>query len=392
MDNFVVNIAFLLSDIAHGGASKSAFLLIKSLDKSKYNIHVFVKNPPRDQKLLNEFKLNSQSINLIDVPSIYSLGKYQQNTNPFKSALVYMLYRKKIQNFIFELKNNNIDLIHLNSTQFAYLAPVIKSELGIKVVCHVRELVANRFNTTFKFVSNCIENFSDAIICISPNEAAFLKNYIKVHIVANPFDFKSIKMTGKKNISGQYIGMLGSFIKAKRADLFLEAIKILKIKHPEFPYKFAILGAARKPLWKLIANIIVFWNFFPFQFQTLLDSSIIRDDIILLPLTDSIQDFFNSLLIYVRPDGHPWGRDIIEAMAYGVPVVANGTSDFFIKHGTNGFLAKPDDPDDLAEKIILLTTNSQLQKVFIYNASQLVRKKCDLAQYAKIIQEIYETC
>jgi glycosyltransferase involved in cell wall biosynthesis len=186
--------------------------------------------------------------------------------------------------------------------------------------------------------------------------------------------------------------MLGSFIRGKNADLFLRAIKKLKADHPDFQFKFVIIGMTRKPYWKTIASIFVYWNFFPFRVQSLLDSSDIKTSVILLPVTDSIQAFYDSLLIYVRPSGHPWGRDIIEAMAFGVPVVASGTSEFFIKHRISGLLAKPEDPQDLADKIFLLASDNQLCKEFISNAYQIVKDKCDMAQHAKAIQGIYETC
>ena len=98
------------------------------------------------------------------------------------------------------------------------------------------------------------------------------------------------------------------------------------------------------------------------------------------------------MLIYVRPSGHPWGRDIIEAMAYEVPIVANGTSEFYIKQNFTGILAKPNDAEDLANKIYQLAINERLRKKFIANALNQIKIQCDAESHAKLIQQIYVNC
>lgn len=67
--------------------------------------------------------------------------------------------------------------------------------------------------------------------------------------------------------------------------------------------------------------------------------------------------------VYVRADraGCPWGRDIIEAIWEGIPVVATGTSQEFILDGQTGFLVSPRRPDLLADRVCQLLTDRELR-------------------------------
>jgi glycosyltransferase involved in cell wall biosynthesis len=75
----------------------------------------------------------------------------------------------------------------------------------------------------------------------------------------------------------------------------------------------------------------------------------------------------NALLeasVYVRADraACPWGRDIIEAMWVGLPVVATGTSEEFVQEGHTGFLVPPYRPDLMADRVCRLLNDTDLRK------------------------------
>jgi glycosyltransferase involved in cell wall biosynthesis len=390
IDKKKINIGFLLNDIARGGAAKSIYLLIKNLDKKKYAIYLYVSRIS-DQEFANDFMNHCCSLNEVSLPSVYSLGKHQRNTSNCKTILFHSLYKKKIKAFINIIAKHHIDLLHINTTLFAYLPPVIKKETKIKVVFHIREVIVKQKESTFKFVLKWINNFSDAIICISENEATPFEKSSKVKVIPNPFDFETINSKNTKDENNEkYIGMLGSFGPVKRADIFLKAIRKITYKNPWFPYKFAILGAnERRPYWKLFAKLIIYQRWYDLYFYILIDYLKIRDKIIMLNDLPDIQLFFDKLLIYVRPSGHPWGRDIIEAMAYGVPVVANGTSDYYIKPNISGLLAKPGDAEDLANKIYYLACNEKLREKFAIKAKYQIKEQCDVFKHVANIENVY---
>ena len=95
--------------------------------------------------------------------------------------------------------------------------------------------------------------------------------------------------------------------------------------------------------------------------------------------------------IMVRPScaGDPWGRDIIESMAFGKPVVATGDSEYLVKEGVTGYLVPRQLPERLAEKILDLINNPQKRKVFGENGKERVLGMCDLSKYGSKIMKVY---
>jgi len=77
-----------------------------------------------------------------------------------------------------------------------------------------------------------------------------------------------------------------------------------------------------------------------------------------------IREEYAKCCVYVRADetGSPWGRDIIEAMCSGLPVVATGSYQGFILDGHTGFLAPPGRPNLLADFVERLLRDPELRK------------------------------
>jgi glycosyltransferase involved in cell wall biosynthesis len=96
--------------------------------------------------------------------------------------------------------------------------------------------------------------------------------------------------------------------------------------------------------------------------------------------------------IYVRPDNtaQPWGRDIIEAMALKKPVIATGTSEFYVENGVTGYLVPPKNPEKLAEKIFELINDPQKRLAMGEVGYTKIKSMCDLEEYGKKMIRIYD--
>ena len=82
--------------------------------------------------------------------------------------------------------------------------------------------------------------------------------------------------------------------------------------------------------------------------------------------TDNVEEAVRSVHCIVRPDptGSPWGRDIIEAMSMGRPVIAAGEEEVFIKPGKTGWLVRPGDIAHLAATLSVLSRSGiELEKM-----------------------------
>lgn len=86
------------------------------------------------------------------------------------------------------------------------------------------------------------------------------------------------------------------------------------------------------------------------------------DILSLEPWRHDIDSVIKEAHCIIRPDksGSPWGRDIIEAMSFGRPVVASGSLDIFVKPEQTGWLFPPGEPQPLAKILVRLAENPEL--------------------------------
>ncbi|MDD2890888.1 MAG: glycosyltransferase family 4 protein [bacterium] len=96
----------------------------------------------------------------------------------------------------------------------------------------------------------------------------------------------------------------------------------------------------------------------------------------------SIQDvyFQHDTLIFPSICDEVFPRTVLEAMASGLLVVATGTggSKEVLKDGENCLLFKPDNPEDLVEKIELLIKNPDVVEKFSKNGAKFVKEHFDV--------------
>lgn len=99
-----------------------------------------------------------------------------------------------------------------------------------------------------------------------------------------------------------------------------------------------------------------------------------------------------NLLVLSPVEQEAFGRVVIEAQAAGVPVIATSVGGIvdIVKDGQTGFLCSPRDPKSLAEKIIKLFKNENLQNKVAENARRSVEEKFSLDKMAASTVELYE--
>ncbi len=74
---------------------------------------------------------------------------------------------------------------------------------------------------------------------------------------------------------------------------------------------------------------------------------------------------------------NPWGRDILEAMAFAVPPMTIGSYDRFVEQGVTGILHREFDADEWAKEIAALSDDSSRLESLCAAAALRVGKLCD---------------
>lgn len=391
-----IRVAYLQHGLSYGGAPMSMYLLQKSIDKFGYEKYLFTTGIYSNE--LYDL-LKTQCIDIFNL----KLFQIRNNQCGSPSAKNFIFKKFNTDRFCNLLKEKKIDILHINTSVFPQINRCIKANSKIKIVTHVRELIPQYgFGIVQKYLIKEICQYSDAIIAISDNEAQPFANFKKLHVLPNPFDFSSIKYTEKTSFRANQgisestilVGMLGQFHKFKGHVNFLNSIKyVLEKTNKKSRVLFLIIGVLEKyPLWKSYINKVLL----RYDHYSVVTKIIKKDKIEalvkLIPFTLNIFDILRDIDIVVRPatTGDPWGRDVIEAMAMKKPLVATGTSQFYIKDGMTGYLVPPDDPQALAEKIIDLIYDSEKRITFGEKGHEIIKDMCSMEKYGQTMDCIYK--
>jgi glycosyltransferase involved in cell wall biosynthesis len=393
-----LKIAFLGNQISPGGGAMSLFLMVKSLPNTIFEKYVFV-SQCRSEEMRKDLQKYCEEIKVIKLREIVSCQTY--STNYKKLERIIFSDKNNINNLISLLKEKGIQILHINNSVFAHIYKHIKENTDIKIVSHIRELINHSgIGPLQNFIIDNIYSFSDAIITISDNERTPFLNHALLFTVPNPFDFAVIKKTKNKlRIKYQIdedtvlIGMAGRFDRNKGHLLFLRSLRwIIDNKLINKNYKFVVLGInPPQPMWKTFLKTILGKDNYREAFFKFIKSTKLSDMVILIEYTYHFFKYLADIDIFVRPSlsGDPWGRDIIEAMAFSKPVIACGNSDFYIKENISGYLVAINQPEILGEKIAELIENTEKRQLFGQNGFKIVMDMCNFENYSKKLLNIY---
>jgi glycosyltransferase involved in cell wall biosynthesis len=191
------------------------------------------------------------------------------------------------------------------------------------------------------------------IVCVSDFVAASVRNAgfepRKIAVIHNGIVLPTTLSPASQNQSTQ-LGIVGQLLPRKQHLTLVRALGILRARRPSLAFRLKIIGSGDGPyVWAvkdLIAQLklqdVVEWSGF---FTN-------RDDI------------YRGLDVVVAPAvDEPFGTTILEAGAYGLPVVAARSGGFpeMVLDGTTGFLFDPAELESFVAALEKLITDSSLR-------------------------------
>ena len=182
------------------------------------------------------------------------------------------------------------------------------------------------------------------------NDWPELDNVVKIP------DALPFKIDGKSDLSTKRIISIGRYAYDKGNDLLLQAWSIIEKEHSD--WSLDIYGNGDKE---------------PYQKQMVELGIDMQRCHLYGPISDVKKEYLSSSVFVLPSRFEGFGLVIIEAMAYGVPVVAfdceNGPRSI-IDDGETGFLIPPFDINVLAEKMMHLISDVNLRKQIGANAQE----------------------
>lgn len=272
-------------------------------------------------------------------------------------------------------RESGIDLIHSYHRFPELIATKVSKEKKIKTVGTVLSFVKGFKNLSFRSdklitVSNSVSKHLVTEFQIDPNKI------ITLYLPKESFNENYLSST-KSDLGIQndkkvllFMGRI-SFI--KNVDNLLKAYKIVYKN-----YQNIILLLCGSLEYKKVASMI--------------DNLKIPIKV-LEPRRDN-QVFYQIADVVILPSRiEPFPFVMIEAGAFKKPFIGGNTGGIaeFIEDGKNGLLVDPENPEQLAEKIIYLLNNPDIGKKLGENLYEKVNRLCDYNSYFNETEKIYNS-
>lgn len=390
----VIRLGILAHGLNFGGAGTSLYLLIKSIYRKNIQIYLYVPQI-QSNEILNLVEGMGVTVRYVELKQLRNCQTDKSSMFDIIKALLYPSNK-----FIEDIKADRINVLHINTSVYSHVLATIKKSLRIKIITHVRELIPNYgLGLLRNYVINNIRKYSDVIVAISNNEATAFQGHPRLCCMANPYDFDGIKNLHTEAVSNSKtnglitVGMMGQFSRSKGHLEFLEMVKYITDKNKN--YAFKILGVKDldesrfyKPIRFLLNKKRLDQQVYEF-----IEINKLHDYVKLVPWKNNVNNEILDIDIMVRPSlsMDPWGRDVIESMALSKPIVAYGTSEFFIKNNKTGILVKKLDYRDLAEAVMDLGANRDLMQRMGANGREVIESMCNIDKYGQALFNIYNS-
>jgi glycosyltransferase involved in cell wall biosynthesis len=376
----------------HGGSSRSLFNSLKNISTEKADIEVWCKRRGEVQESYNEIGIAVKIVP--DMPKVSSLPRISRNL--FVLALFYFrdwpnskLFRNKLLR-----ESERFDLIHCNHEGLYWLQRWINKYIGLPVSMHIR---TTPWPTIFSFFQvKIISHYTSGLVFITENERDnFIrlggsKLYGKVIYNIVPEVKKLPLPVGRvlNNNDTFKVCTLANYSYLRGMDQLIDVALVLKELGQE---KINFVVAGDLFLSKSLPGKLGYVARKGGNLEDYANEMGVRDMFLFLGHVTNPERVLSGCHALIRPsrEHNPWGRDVLEALSFGLPVIATGTYNRFVEDRVTGFLLKDFDPIQVAESIIELSKNKALVKKMGEQAKKRVKKLCHASRRSQDLLDFW---
>lgn len=329
-----------------GGSAENTLLTVIGLSKEAYKIDLICgqsDNPPSE----NENRAAEGGVTLIRMKSLV------RDISPIDDiAALFKLY--------IHMLKNRYDLVHTHTSKAGILGRIAAKMAGVRNIVHTPHghifygYFAPQLTKVFVFFEWLIMRFTSAQITLTNQEK---KDYLakgigpagRIHPIYSGIDLspflgpRAEKESVRKSLGLErdhfVAGTVARLVPVKNHDLIVSAAAKLSDRIKTIRFVFAGDGELKESLQKKIDKLNMTRLF------------------IFTGWKNNIPDILSAFDIFVMcSKNEGMGRAFVEAQAAGLPVIGSNVGGIpeVLDNGKTGYLVKPDDPDDLAEKIEMM--------------------------------------
>jgi glycosyltransferase involved in cell wall biosynthesis len=367
-----------------GGADENTLFTVQGLNKDKYEVDLII-GEEFDKNILN--KVKNKNFNIIQIKG-------------FKGKLNFLYDPIILLKLIKLLKINHYDIVHTHTTKAGILGRVASRITGIPIIIHgVHGSTFQAFNSgllnwlLFLF-EKITGRFTDAYISVSEVLSSKYvekgigkkENYYTVYSgmkldkfydVREKIDYEKKQRELGIN-SGQFvIGNVARLETRKGHKFLLDAFKKVTIERKDHPLKLLIIGEGEDR--EKLENYTKELN--------------LEDKVIFTGYREDVGELMALMNIFVLTslrEGLP--RVLVQAAAVRIPLIAfnvDGVSEI-VKDNNNGFLIRPRDVEQLANRIVRYIDNKELVLLHSQRGREFIKGKWSIEDMVEGIDKIYQ--
>jgi len=357
-----------------GGSHRSAALLIRALDRARFEPVVVLHREGPLEGFLGKAE--------IPFIRVHDLPVYDPGSGRIAAALAVLRAAPRLAGF---LREHGIALVHVHDARMSLTWALPARLAGCRLVLHQRtRFIPSRLMAV-------AARLAHRIVAISNFNAGTLPQALRARtvVVANPFDVSALApdraaaratILSAAGLPGdrRVVSFVGTLQEQKRPLVFVEAAARIAQKFRE-PIAFLMFGRDGEGLAERIrerADALglgqsLRWLGFRPDIETALAAS----DLVLAPAV---------------AEGS--GRVLIEAALAGTPVVAadSGGHSEIIDDGEDGLLVPPDDPESLAKAALSLLADEAKRTRMAETAAARARARFAPERHARLVSQVYE--
>jgi glycosyltransferase involved in cell wall biosynthesis len=283
------------------------------------------------------------------------------------------------------IRENNIDVIHTHMSRGHAFGVLLKMMTGIPVIATAHSC---SFQLHWRMNNFVIANSQATFDYHRRVNRIPARKLGKVFCFTDLERFKHVTPLAIATVRGQLrlkgdefvLGLVGEVVERKGHLYLFQALRQIIDAIPNF--KLVMLGRFRRSeaYVKRLRAIQLKQN--------------LHRCVKWLGLRSNVQDFMATFDLTVVPSiEEPLGLVALESLAAGTPVVAARTGGLpeIVRHGENGLLVPPKNPDELARAIIKLARSAEERKRLGETGRDMIHQEFDPVSLTLEVEKIFET-
>lgn len=362
-----MKIMYLLFSFTVGGTERLVANICNQMENQNEEVHLYIINDLIDDNLLDTLNEN------IHVKLLRRKVGSKDKISPLFKVAKY-------------IKKNKIEVVHCNSfnaPELLIFSKIVNPNCKVVSTIHGmgqfenigknKILLKNWVCDKFIGISNAV---AGDIVAAGIDEKKVVRVYNGIE--TKKYDCAKLKKYDENAI---VIGCVARIMpELKGQDILLEAIKIVKKKHPKVMALFAggVAESQQRDYEKLKKYVR--------------DNSL-EENVKFLGNVDNIPEFLNKIDICVVPSrSEGFGLALVEAMAMGVPCIASNIAGprEIISRTELGKLFESNDSDDLANKLENMIVDFVSEKNIFWMMKDKIKNLYSIEKMCGELKNIYE--